>query len=93
MQPRSEPSGTSMLYGLAFFQLTKLYFELLAQLENLSSDTPDPFPNAVWIGKLGWQFGCEMHPVTKEYMEDYFRKRAEWTQKGLPPSREWEWYR
>ncbi|CAF9910963.1 MAG: hypothetical protein HETSPECPRED_010249 [Heterodermia speciosa] len=81
------------IYPLGMWNLYMFFLKVSRMIPNLNSERVDPFPPTIQYGKVGWQFGCEMHPVTKEYIQLYFEKRAEWVRLGYPPTWEREWYR
>lgn len=81
------------IYPLGAFHLYRFFLHLSRMIPNLNPEQVHPFPTTIQIGRVGWQFGCEMHPVTKEYIVLYFEKRAAWLRLGYPPTWEREWYR
>lgn len=81
------------IYPLGAWHLYWLLLHVSRMIPNLNPEQVQAFPTTIQCGKVGWQFGCEIHPVTKEYIKLYFKKRADWVRNGYPPTWEREWYR
>ncbi|CAO1605755.1 hypothetical protein XANCAGTX0491_009261 [Xanthoria calcicola] len=46
----------------------------------------------VMLGFFRWEFGCFIHPIEKEFVKDYFRKRLRNARRGWFPLVGTEWW-
>lgn len=95
------PSYESAALVVIGLSLLALAIELLAYilalvinnvLTSYAKNRPPDNQITLTYGKFRWEFGCLMHPVPQDFLQEYFRLKNEGLKRGFAPIESSEWY-
>ncbi|KAL9030030.1 MAG: hypothetical protein Q9196_001804 [Gyalolechia fulgens] len=76
-----------------FWELgTTFYNKILDTVLDAWAKSPPYNQFVVEAGGMRWEFGCTVHPIPQQFLEEYYRSKRDAVKRGFAPGYATEWW-